>query len=87
MTWPTVVDDDLVIHYMQLDETAVPTIDRNLDLPPGRARLRACSWRTTGQVHLVWVRRPEGSAGWQLWQALIDDAGTLQRQANSQRPI
>lgn len=77
LTWPTVLDEELVIHYMQLDKTAVPVIDRDLDLPSGRARSPRLLLTDNGQLHLTWARRPEGSSGWELWQATLDTDGNV----------
>jgi len=77
LAWPTLLEDELLIHYMQLDETADAIVDRNLDLPPGRARTPRLLLAGDGQLHLVWARRPEGSSGWELWQATVDTDGNV----------
>ena len=77
LVWPTVLDDELVIHYMQLDETADPVVDRDLALPMGRARTPRLLWGNNGQLQLIWALRPESSSGWELWQAHMDTAGNV----------
>ena len=76
VAWPTVVDDDLVIHYMQLDKNSVPIVDRNLDLPAGRARTPRLLLDNTGALRMVWARRPGGGL-WELWQAVLDSEGNV----------
>jgi hypothetical protein len=77
LAWPSVLDDELVIHYLQLDQTAEPVVDRDLELPPGRARTPHLLLADNGQLHLTWARRPEGSSGWELWQAMLDTSGNV----------
>ena len=76
VAWPAVVDDDLAIHYMQLDETGTIVVDRTLDLPSGRARTPHLLLADNGQVQLVWARRLGGGV-WELWQAIVDGEGDV----------
>lgn len=76
VTWPTVVEDELVIHYMQIDESLTPIVDRNLDLPEGRARTPRLLLDENGNVQLVWARRPGGGV-WELWQAVVNGEGEV----------
>ena len=85
LAWPTFLEDELVIHYMQLDETGEPIIDRNLDLPPGRARTPRLLLAGNGQLHLIWARRPVSSSGWELWQATVDADGKIGRASCRER--
>ncbi len=73
--WPKFVEGELAIHYLQLDETAVPLIDKTLELPAGRSRTPRF-WLADEGLYLVWARRPSGG-NWELWQALLDDNGDI----------
>ena len=72
IAWPTTVENNLVIHYRQLDQSGTLVVDRNLDLPAGRTRTPRLLLTENGNVTLVWALRPEGSPGWELWQAVLD---------------
>ena len=73
--WPKSVEGELVIHYLRLDETGVPLIDKTVELPAGRSRTPRL-WLADAGLYLVWARRPSGG-NWELWRALLDDDGRV----------
>jgi hypothetical protein len=78
--WPSAIDNQAFIHYLQLDNTGSIFIERDLELPEGRVRSPRLLVAGDGNLHLLWARRVEGSSNWELWHALLSESGELTSQ-------
>jgi hypothetical protein len=87
IVWPTVLDDQAHIHYVQLNDEGAITVDRDLELPEGRVRSPRLLSAADGDLHLFWARRVSGSENWELWHSLLDQSGDLVGTATQISPI
>ena len=75
LAWPAAVADQVVVHYEQLDQSATPVVEKNLDLPAGRLHSPRLLPDNDGGFTLFWVTRPAGAEGWQIWVTTLDGDG------------
>lgn len=79
LAWPQTVDDQIRIHYEQLDRSAETVFERTLPLPDGALRTTRLLLAPNGDLHLLWARRVSGQE-WELWYARLDGTGDLVRE-------
>lgn len=75
LVWPTSIEEQIHLHYAQLDSLAAPVVNRVLKLPPGLPRAPRLLAAGDGQSHLVWAHRPGPEFIWDLWYARLDSVG------------
>jgi len=75
--WPTALDDQAHVHYVQLNNEGDTNIDMDLALSEGRVRSPRLLLAGDGKLHLLWGKRVTGSKYWELWHALLDESGQL----------
>ena len=77
MVWLQEEDDQFFVHYVQLDASTQPLVDRHLDLPEAQLR-RPQLLETAGpNLHLLWSSRVDGRREWDLLYGQISPAGDL----------
>lgn len=77
MVWLQEEDERNVAHYLQLDASAKPQVDRNLDLPEDQIRHPRIAETAGPNLHLLWSSRPDGRREWDLQYAQLTPAGDL----------
>jgi hypothetical protein len=75
LVWPTALDDQAHIHYVQLNSSGETVADKDLDLPAGRFRTPRLLTDEDDNLHLIWAMRTEDSGGWELWHSLLSSEG------------
>ncbi len=84
--WPTALDDQAHVHYVQLDSDGNIVLDMDLDLPEGRFRSPRLVTDADKNLHLFWAMRTPGEKNWELWHSLLDESGNLVGQATQVSP-
>ena len=54
--WPTALDDQAHVHYIQLDSNGNIVLDMDLDLPEGRFRTPRLVTDADKNLHLFWAK-------------------------------
>jgi len=82
LVWPRQkATEDIIIRYMQLDQTGAPVLDQDLTLPSPRPRAPRLLLTDGEALHLFWTNRlPEGGQV-ELWHALLGPDGQLDSDA------
>jgi hypothetical protein len=86
LVWLMEEEGQNIVHYVQLDQSAVTQIARNLDLPPGQMRSPQLAPAGGSNLHLFWSNRPEGERQWDLWYGRLNEAGELEGEARLLAP-
>lgn len=76
LAWPQTVEDQIRIHYQQLDRRAQTVVERTLPLGEGALRTTRLLPDPDGGLHLFWARRLPDQ-GWVLWYAPLTGLGDL----------
>ena len=84
--WPTALDDQAHVHYVQLDSGGEILVDMDLDLPEARFRSPRLLIDSEKRLNLFWAMRTPGEKNWELWHALLDETGNLVGQATQISP-
>ena len=75
--WPTALDDQAHVHYVQMDSSGEIVLDFDLDLPEARFRSPRLLKDSDNKLNLFWAMRTQGSKNWELWHSLLDESGGL----------
>ncbi|MDX1688624.1 MAG: hypothetical protein R3248_11620 [Candidatus Promineifilaceae bacterium] len=78
LAWPQAMEDQIGIHYKQLDQRAQTVAEHALPLPEGASRSTRLLLSADNRLHLFWARRVSGET-WNLWYAGLNDQGELVR--------
>ncbi len=77
LVWLKEGEEGNTVHYMQVDETAVTLLARDLDLPNAQLRLPQILPTAGDKLHLLWLGRSDGQAEWGMQYVQIDETGEL----------
>jgi hypothetical protein len=74
--WPYDADEGIRLHYVQLDQSAQPLVENDLDLA---GQLKAPRLVSSGQdyIHLFWSSREAGTLDWELDYQRLEEDGQL----------
>lgn len=77
--WPFDAEDGMIgIRYVQVGQAAEIKVDREVIQIEGQVRTPSLFDAQNGFFHLLWAKRINTAAKWQLWYAQIDHEGNLQ---------
>lgn len=75
LLWPEAVEDEVTLHYEQLDSSVTTVVETNLTLPGGQMRSPLLLPQADGELTLFWAARASGDEGWRVWGTTLDQNG------------
>lgn len=75
--WLKEAEDQILVHYVQVDETAATQVARDLELPQIQLRQPQILLAGGDRLHLLWSSRPDDRREWDMQYVQIDEAGKL----------
>ncbi len=77
LVWLKEEEEQHVVHYVQMDQTADIQVDRNLSLPADQLRNPHLELADDSNLHLLWLSRDDGERMWDLWYSQMNQNGDL----------
>lgn len=77
LVYPKLSDQGVQVHFTQLDNSSLRTVDADLELQSDQIRAPRLAVMENEQIHLFWLARPSGGGNWDLLHVIINNDGTL----------
>jgi hypothetical protein len=76
LIWPYDTNEGIRLHYVQLDSSAQPLVESDLDLT-GQLKAPRLVASDQGYLHLFWSSREAGTLDWELYYQRLEEDGQL----------